>query len=592
MSGFTAVRGRGAIARILGVSVVGALTFGQSFGLLSGVSIAEAQQLDRYNQGFPQGRKKEVKLDPKDNVAVSEDETEILPRLNGAIIINSPDELAEGGASASGVEARGDIVPDAVVAAAKAYVGEPISLASLDRMTRDMVLAYRDAGMPVVNVVVPPQDVSNGVVQIIAVVGRLGEVMVEGNASDPDYYTEGFELAQGDVVEQAKVLDQLRWKSRRFHRRVDAIYAPGSGFSLTDISFNVTEKKPWTVYLGADKTGSGSLGQNRIFAGFTAGDLWGLDHELSYQFTTSEKGIDTLGAHVASYIFPVANRTDFQISGSYTENEARINDTTISSGRSKTLSGTFISQLPRWNDWSVDARYGFDYKHSTNSLEFGGANVTETPTAIGQFGLQLSGQRGGSNSATSVYGGLWWAPGGLFGDNTDDAMSKSRSDAKASYVYVRGGFDHTVYLPDDRLFNIGVDGQYAGVRLPKSEMMYIGGMNSVRGFDENTLAGDNGLVARLELHGAKKKIRDWDGKEDSFRPFIFLDAGLVEVNAPMAEAESDGSIVGAGVGFSYAVGENFSFEAAYGWKLAYDEAMLSKEDNDDGEFHFRVMTRY
>ena len=91
-------------------------------------------------------------------------------------------------------------IPDIVRTAALKYMGQTVSLASLDRMTRDMVLAFRTAGMPVVNVIVPPQDITSGTVQIISVVGRLGKVTVQGNTDNPDYYVEGLELEPGDIV--------------------------------------------------------------------------------------------------------------------------------------------------------------------------------------------------------------------------------------------------------------------------------------------------------------------------------------------------------------------------------------------------------
>ena len=238
-------------------------------------TVANAQALDRITQGIQRKPNNEVRLSARDTIEVSGDETQVLPSLKGVVIVNSPGQVAEGGTSAAGVEVRGDVAPAEVVSAASAYVGAPVTLASLDRMTRDMVLAFRDAGLPVVNVVIPPQDVSNGVVQIIAVVGRVGNVEVAGNAANPGYYSEGFPLGQGDVVEEAAVLDHLRWKSRRFHRRVDAVYSPGDSFSATDLTFQVTEDKPWVVFFGVDNTGSGGVGDYRLFGGFSIGDLVG-----------------------------------------------------------------------------------------------------------------------------------------------------------------------------------------------------------------------------------------------------------------------------------------------------------------------------
>ena len=550
-------------------------------------TVANAQALDRITQGIKREPNNEVRLSARDEITVSEDETQILPVLRGVVIVNSPGQIIEGGTSATGVEARGDVAPASVISAASAHVGAPVSLASLDRMTRDMVLAFRDAGLPVVNVVIPPQDVSNGVIQILAVVGRVGNVEVSGNTSNPQYYSEGFPLGQGDVVEEAAVLDHLRWKSRRFHRRVDAVYSPGDSFSATDLTFQVTEDKPWVVFFGADNTGSGGVGEYRLFGGFSIGDLWGLDHELSYQYTTSEEGHDALSAHAVTYTLPIWHRADLQLAGAWVESGAEAGPG-FTTGESTQLSATVIQQLNRLRDWSRDARYGFEYKKSNSDFEFGGINVFGNETQIGQFFGQITGQRGDSKSATLAHIGLWWSPGGLFDNNTDEAFEGSRGGADANYVYLRAGADHTMFLPGDVRFNADIDFQVAADRLLPSEMMYLGGLNSVRGFDENAVRGDNGIVARFELQGPAMHLAT-DGTQDALRAYAFFDIGAVSINGTKTVGEEDAHLAGAGLGLIYQYDSNLSAELAYGWKM-HTPALV--DDDHDGQLHFRILTSF
>ncbi len=551
---------------------------------------AHAQAVDRYSQGISAKPAREVALTPSAPGEASTDTTPLVPSLRGVVIVNDPAALRKSGTSANGVEARGDAVPSQVTSAANAFLGNVVTLASLDSMTRAMVLAYRDAGMPVVNVVVPPQDISNGVIQVVAVVGRLGKLAVTGETAMPEYYTEGFPLAEGDVISEGAVLGQLRWKSRRLYRRVDAIYEPGAAFSQTDITLQVTETKPWSVFAGIDNTGSkDSVGELRIFGGFTMADP-STDHELSYQYTTSEDGPDALSAHVLSYILPVWNWTDFQLTGAYVTTGT---DDTIfaSDGTSMQFGGTFITQLPRHHAYSWEARYGFEYKSSDNNLEFGGTPVTGNETEIGQFHFQLNGQRGDSRSATNVYGGVWYSPGNMFGDDTDEAYAGTRTNADANYAYVRAGIDHTIFLPGDFRFVAQGDVQLADGRLLPSEQIYVGGSNTVRGFDENSLHGDNGAVGRFELYTpGVSLLGSGTANEDQLRFFAFYDIGAVENNSPFdAAADVDGSIAGSGIGLTYQVRENLSAEIAYGWQVG-DSADI--DTDDDGQLHFRFLARF
>lgn len=565
-------------AVIIGLSVVG------------GTSFSHAQSADRLQQGFVKGPGNQISLTPKNSLDISEDETEIFSGLKGVVIVNDPGAVIESGTSASGVELRGDVLPHTVGSAAHQYIGEPVSLASLDRMTRDMVLAFREAGLPVVNVVIPPQDVSNKVVQVIAVVGRLGELTVEGNATDPAYYADGFGLAPGDVVDEDAVISHLRWKSRRVNRRVDAIYSPGSEFSATDIALDVKETKPWSVFIGADSTGPGTSGDYRFFPGFVLSDLWGKDHEFSYQFTTSENGYDQLAAHVLQYTLPVAVRTDLQLTAAFSDSYAENAIAGASSGKGKQLAATLVTQLDRKAGFNWDARLGFSYKDSNNAFEFGGVATPGADTQVGQFFALLNGDRRNSKSATNLFAGVWHSPGGLFDNNTDAAFGVSRQGAVANYSFLRAGVEHTAFMDSDWVFNAEVEGQLSNDRLIGSELIYLGGMNTIRGFQENVVRGDNGIFARLELQGPSVSVTQEDGVNDSLRLFGFFDIGSVTVNGTPTPNEGSTSISGAGLGLTYANSKGLNAELAYGWKIHNSD--LITNDNHDGQFHFRVIARH
>ncbi|MCU0790415.1 MAG: BamA/TamA family outer membrane protein [Nitratireductor sp.] len=560
-------------------------------GMITSSGHAAAQAIDRYSQGLARKPARQVALTPVEPGEASGDTTPLVPSLRGVVIVNDPGSISRSGANAAGVEARGDMVPAPVVSAANGFLGNVVTMASLDSMTRALVLAYRASGMPVVNVVIPPQDISNGVIQVVAVVGRLGKLQVSGETATPDYYSQGFPLAAGDVVEEGAVLSHLRWKSRRLHRRVDAIYEPGAAFSETDITLQVTETKPWAVFGGVDNTGSkGGVGELRIFGGFTVADFGATDHEFSYQYTTSEDGPDALSAHVMSYILPVADWTDFQLTGAYVT--TGVYDTDFASdGTSWQLGGTFITQLPRLHLMNWEARYGFEYKSSDNNLEFGGTPVTGNETEIGQFFIQMDGQRGDSRSATNVYAGVWYSPGDMFADNTDAAFAGTRPGATADYAYLRAGLEHTIFLPGDFRFVAAFDAQLADGRLLPSEEMYLGGMNTVRGFDENALQGDNGVLARVEFYTPGFSLfGESTASEDQLRFFGFYDIGTVTSNSPVdAATDIDGTLAGAGIGLTYQFRDNVSAEVAYGWQVE-DSASVDLED--DGQLHFRFVARF
>ena len=295
-----------------------------------------------------------------------------------------------------------------------------------------------------------------------------------------------------------------------------------------------------------------TVGEYRFFAGAVIGDLWGLDHELSYQFTTSEEGIDHLGAHVLSYTLPLPfiRRTDLNFIGSYVHSESTGSITT-QSGESYQLSANFHTQLPRLSSVAFDARYGFEYKRSNNDLEFGGTNVNATETDLGQFYAQIQAQKFWTWGNTSAHAGIWASPGGLFNKHNDTAFNASRARASADYAVLKVGLDQTIFLPQNILLTLDADAQLSSDRLISSEMFYIGGMRSVRGFGENIGKGDNGYSdqgGNSQPGFPNFRQCEREALDDRMRLFAFFDAGAVSYNGSAAVGDNNAALGGAGLG--------------------------------------------
>ena len=94
--------------------------------------------------------------------------------LRGIVIVPRPGDVrAEGWAGIEGIWHDFDDFPPKVGETLNAYIGTPVSLASLDIMVRDVIRAYRDSGRPVVDVLLPEQDITPGVVQLVVIEGEL-----------------------------------------------------------------------------------------------------------------------------------------------------------------------------------------------------------------------------------------------------------------------------------------------------------------------------------------------------------------------------------------------------------------------------------
>ena len=86
-------------------------------------------------------------------------------------------------------------------------------------------------------------------------------------------------------------------------------------------------------------------------------------------------------------------------------------------------------------------------------------------------------------------------------------------------------------------------GQYVNVALYGSEQLYLGGMDTIRGFRSGEIVGDRGFYSRNEI--AWVNMPAW--RDARIEPYLFLDAGkasLVAVSGFPTLAAAGGGLRG------------------------------------------------
>ena len=94
----------------------------------------------------------------------------LVDQMLGVVLVPRPGDVkADGWPGVEGVWHDLEELPSEVGAVFQGYLYQPVSLASLDEMVRAIIFAYRDAGRPVVDVLLPEQDITSGVVQLVVI---------------------------------------------------------------------------------------------------------------------------------------------------------------------------------------------------------------------------------------------------------------------------------------------------------------------------------------------------------------------------------------------------------------------------------------
>lgn len=559
-----------------------------------------AQDIDRFKPKPIQNLTDSKKIDPTPPPAVEEgDGAESLGTIYGIALVSSPSQVAVDNPPAiRGVKSIDDqlLVPDRVIEVLQKYLNGPLSLNSLNGINRDAVLAYREAGLPVVDIGLPEQNVSTGIIQLVVVIGKVGEVSVEGNHYfNEKIYSRSFTSSTGDLIWHENVLSDLRFLNRNPYRDVGVLYTPGEDFGQTDVILSTSEIRPYSAYIGYENTGNSVIGVDRILYGFEWGNVGGWDHIAAYQYTTSP---EFEGVHGHSWIYraPIPQfRHELQLLASYVETGVEIpslgGGAFTSGGQSTQISPTYVVPLDTLAGYEQEIQIGFDFKSTNNNLEFGGLRITDSTAEIWQFGAGHQMVKDTGRGTRQLFHKFVWSPGELSSHNTDDRFQDLRALASSDYLYWRGEINELIELPNDFRFLASVKGQISNGNLLPSESLILGGVGSVRGFEQNITRADRGLQMNLELYGPSFSPLSWiqgetdlvetgdkGGKQlveaagerldDHARLFGFFDYALAG-NNDLLPGETDGiNLGGTGLGLDYRIARHFNLRLAHGWQAS------------------------
>lgn len=525
------------------------------------------------------------------NSSMVDDTAPLVSSLNGIRLVPRTRDVSEGGISGVvGIVNDGVILPPKVAAVFEGYLGQPMSLASLNQMVRDAIVAYRKSDLPVVDVLVPEQEVTTGTLQLVVIEGRLGDVIVEGNLFTSSQYIENqIRLSRGDVLRESTLMEDLSWLNKNPFRRVDMIYSPGRDYGTTDIILRTEDVNPLNFYISYENTGTEFLGTDRFLAGVNwAGPLFfSQENILSYQFSTNAESDADLQAHTGVWTSYLPWRHYLTLLGATVSSDAVVTvdgERFDVGGLNRQFGTRYAIPLPAVSSFTQELEIGFDAKSSNSDLAFNRLRVFDDTSEILQFSAGYNVIQRDRNGMTIIDNEIVWSPGNLTGANDDETFQTQRAGASADYVYYRGRLERTQNLPAGWTLRGRVEGQLSNANLLASEALGLGGYDTVRGFEQRIVRGDNGIFTSLELRTPPVSFAQWAGfynVRDAMIALAFFDYGYL-TNENLLPGEPDPRTLGSvGFGLRYQIDETITVRFDYGWQV--DESGF--DDGEDGRVH-------
>lgn len=530
------------------------------------------------------------------SVSPTRDSTPLTSNLRGIRVVDSTRDVATGGIGGiSGVQSSEVDLPTKVRTVLESRIGASMTLGELNQMVRDAVVAYRKSDLPVVDVLVPEQEITSGVLQLVIIEGRLGDVIVEGAAGR----IEGRALAsqirteRGEVIRESRLTEDMAWINKHPTRQVDLIFSPGDDYGETDVILRSQAYKELSAYIAYENSGTSLLGESRALFGtsWTGPLFFGLDSILSYQFTTNfDNGDADLQGHSGVFSQYLPWRHQITLLAAYVDSNAQfVSPTGVivnTGGVNKQASGRYAIPLPNIGRLTHELELGMDFKSSNSDLGIGGgANPIrfDTTSEIVQYSLGYNIVATDNTGAWRVDTEVVSSPGDATSKNRDAIFAAQRGGASANYTYGRVLIERDQKLPNQWSLLARLQAQAANGNLLASETLGAGGYDTVRGFEQRIVRGDNGVVGTLELRTPTvypSTFTGFNNVQDGAFGLLFYDAGSLSSEDPFP-GEQDIGIGSIGLGFRYQREEWFTLRVDYGFQVTED----GFEDGANGRWH-------
>lgn len=416
------------------------------------------------------------------------------------------------------------------------FLDQDLSLGDIYKLCHVIDCHYARKGYFLARAYPPPQDIEDDVLLIEVIEGKLGNVQVVGN----EYYSDSFVRSyftslQDKPLQYDQFLRSLMLLNDNTDLVAGAVFEKGKEFGYADVILRVDDARPVHLYLNGNNYGRNLTTNVRAGGRLDWGNLITQGDTLSIAEVVGFP-VNALYFTDVNYTVPL-NRKGTFLGLEYLFSKFKIEElkSLHLKGRSDIATLRFNQALIRRCSLSVDLFSYFDYKQIQNFVlghrtSFDKLRVLTVGALLDHFSPCC-----GRDYLTLRFGA--GIPNFLGGLKAVDKES-SRKGGGGRFFIFNADYDHIQPLPRDFFFYFHGSGQLSPNKLTLPEQIYIGGVDTVRGFPLAVGLGDSGYYLNFELRTppplslANKKFfksnRKW---KDVLQFDAFLDHGGVFLNS-------------------------------------------------------------
>jgi hemolysin activation/secretion protein len=468
----------------------------------------------------------------------------------------------------------------------KPFSGPNRAYGDIQKALEALEAQYRGAGFSTVQVYVPEQELTSGIVHITVTESVLGNIEITGNK----YFDNGnilnglrpLKIGEPPNLRDVSAAIQLVNDNQSKQVAVTLGVSPIEG--QIDAKVAVEDSNPRRIFSTIDNTGTSATGRWRTGIAWQENNLFNRDHVATLAYTTAPDhpggvsiNLYSLGYRIPLYAY--GDSLDF-IYGKSSVNTPNSSPTLGAQlgiiGKGDVAGLRWNHYLPRVGENTSKIVFGIDYKHIDSSCTLNGAPIpdsapctpyTTRPISATYMGSKVSiGQQIDYNIGLAVN----WPTGSnhqnqdINGNNTENDrysfLTPGNRHSSDYFTILRGGGTYFKAFPSDWQVRLAATGQYSPDAVVSSEQLGLVGSTAVRGFDERAVSADSGVVANAEVY--TPELADKLHTPGNLRLLAFYDIGS-GYNSHLGGGATPAvvNVASLGLGARYQAGKDFNVRA-------------------------------
>jgi len=441
---------------------------------------------------------------------------------------------------------------------------------------------YRDRGYGTVFVDIPPQSVTDGIVRLRVIEGRVNQTTIGGAR----YFREGEILAQlpeakpGTIPNIGTLQQQLTdVNAQNSDRTVIPVLKAGPVSGTVDMTLKVDDHLPLHGSVELNNEYTPDTSPLRATVALSYSNLFADLDTLSAQYQLAPQQPSQVGVVAVNY-------AEHPLFGAWRPSIYFINSNSAVStigtlnvlGKGQ-IAGVRMADTVASDSTSVQVlTLGADYKHFRQSVNLETGLALNTPISYVNLSVAYDGSWRSDHYLASANASANFGPRGLA--NSPAAFENDRFAARSNYFYARGSGSVTWLLPAQWQLTGRLGGQYTREPVISNENFSIAGFDGVRGYLEAEALGDSALKGTVQLQTPPLHRHGYNLAD----AYVFLDAAHANVLAALPGEPQQFTLRSRGVGLDLLPGRAVSGSLIWAVPLVAG----SRTRSHDGRYLFVV----